>query len=284
MKNHLLSLLGLAWALMSCGTFNKEYKVPDYEYRYEAAKAYFGAGQNSKAISLLEDLIPIMKGTANGEESLYLLAMANYGSGDYVSASHYFTTYYTTYPHGSYSELARFYSGRALYMDTPEPRLDQTSTFSAIAELQMFMEYYPRSARAADAQQMIFELQDKLVEKDYLSAKLYYDLGTYTGNASYTADMRINGNNFLACITTAENVLKDYPYTKKREEICILLLRAKYKLGMESVNEKKEERMREAIDEYYSFKNEFPDSKYTKEADKMYAEASKFVTEISEEP
>ena len=54
--------------------------------------------------------------------------------------------------------------------------------------------------------------------------------------------------------------MKDYPYTKMREDLSILVLRAKYDMAKASVEEKKEERMRETIDEYYSFKNEFPDS------------------------
>ena len=178
--------------------------------------------------------------------------------------------------------MARFHSGKALFLDTPEPRLDQTTTYKAIQELQMFMEYFPNSNRKTDAQLMIFNLQDKLVMKDYLSAKLYFNLGTYIGNASTTADNRINGNNYLACITTAENALKDYPYTTMREEISILLLRAKYKLGVESVDEKKEERMRDAIDEYYAFKNEFPESKYIKEVENIYKDASKYVKELND--
>ena len=166
-----------------------------------------------------------------------------------------------------------------MYLDTPEARLDQTSTYKAIQELQMFMEYFPQSERKSEAQVMIFALQDKLVLKEYLSAKMYYDLGTYTGNASMNADGQINGNNFLACITTAENIQKDYPYTSMREDVSILLLRAKYKLGVECGLEKIEERMRETIDEYYAFKNEFPESKYMKEGDKIYKEASKYVKE-----
>ena len=205
--------------------------------------------------------------------------MTYYNQGDYISASHYFTNYYNTYPKGTYTELARFHSGKALYLDTPEARLDQSSTYKAIQELQMFMEYFPQSERKSEAQVMIFALQDKLVLKEYLSAKMYYDLGTYTGNASMNADGQINGNNFLACITTAENILKDYPYTSMREDVSILLLRAKYKLGVESVLEKIEERMRETIDEYYAFKNEFPESKYMKEVEKIYKEASKYVKE-----
>ena len=282
MKKYIAIVLLAGAFFTSCGEYNRVLKSTDYEYKYEAAKSYFGKGQYTKASAILEELITILKGTEDAQESLYMLAMSYYNQGDYITASHYFTSYYNTYPNGTFTELARFHSGKALYLDTPEPRLDQSSTYNAISELQLFMEYFPGSKRKTEAQQMIFELQDKLVEKDYLTAKLYYDLGTYTGNASYTADMRVNGNNFLACITTAQNALKDYPYTSMREDISMLLLRAKHKLGSESVLEKKEERMRETIDEYYAFKNEFPESKYMKEVEAIYKDASKYVKELNE--
>ena len=283
MKKYILIVSILAGTFFtSCGEYNKVLKSSDYEYKYEAAKSYFGKGQYTKSATILEELITILKGTDNAEESLYMLAMSYYNQADYITASHYFTRYYTTYPRGTYTELARFHSGKALFLDTPEARLDQSSTYKAIQELQMFMEYFPDSDKKTEAQLMIFNLQDKLVLKDYLSAKLYYDLGTYNGNASQTADGRINGNNYQACITTAENALKDYPYTSMREEICILVLRAKYRLGTESVEEKKEERMREAIDEYYAFKNEFPESKYIKEVESIYKDASKYVKELND--
>ena len=278
MKKYIVMALCSAGVLTSCGEYNKVLKCTDYEYKYEAAKSYFAQGQNTKAATLLEDLITILKGTSSGEESLYMLSMAYYNQGDYVTAAQYLNTYYTTYPRGKYTEQARFNAGRALYLDTPEPRLDQSSTVKAIQELQMFMEYFPRSERKDEAQNMIFELQDKLVEKDYLSAKLYYDLGDYTGNSSYST----TGNNYLAAIVTAQNILKDYPYTKLREDISILILRARYDMAKASVDEKKEERMRDTIDEYYAFINEFPESKYLAEAEKMFKNASTYVKDSSD--
>ena len=278
MKKYIIIALVSGSVLTSCGEYNKVLKSTDYEYKYEAAKSYFGKGQNTKAAAILEELITILKGTDKAEESLYMLGMTYYNQGDFITASHYFSTYYNTYPRGTYTEQARFYSGKALFLDTPEPRLDQSSTYKAIQELQMFMEYFPASNRHQEAQQMIFDLQDKLVMKDYMAARLYYDLGSYTGNSSYST----TGNNYLACIVTAQNALKDYPYTKLREDISILLLRAKYDLAKESVEEKKEERMRDAIDEYYAFKNEFPESKYTKEVENIYKDAKKYVKEINE--
>lgn len=273
MKKYIAMALLSAGFLTSCGEYNKVLKSTDYEYKYEAAKCYFAQGQNSRAAALLEELVNILKGTMNGEESLYMQAMTYYNQGDYVTASHYFNTYYTTYPRGTYTELARFNCGRALYLDTPEPRLDQSSTYKAIEELQMFIEYFPTSSRKDQAQSMIFELQDKLVEKEYLSAKLYYNLGSYTGNSVYSS----TGNNYLAAVITAQNILKEYPYTKMREDLSILILRAKYGMAKESVLEKKEERMRDTIDEYYAFINEFPESKYLKEVEAIYQEANRYV-------
>ena len=278
MKKYIIIALVSGSVLTSCGEYNKVLKSTDYEYKYEAAKSYFGKGQNTKAAAILEELITILKGTDKAEESLYMLGMTYYNQGDFITASHYFSTYYNTYPRGTYTEQARFYSGKALFLDTPEPRLDQSSTYKAIQELQMFMEYFPASNRHQEAQQMIFDLQDKLVMKDYMAARLYYDLGSYMGNSSYST----TGNNYLACIVTAQNALKDYPYTKLREDISILLLRAKYDMAKESVEEKKEERMRDAIDEYYAFKNEFPESKYIKEVENIYKDAKKYVKEINE--
>ena len=132
------------------------------------------------------------------------------------------------------------------------------------------MEYYPYSEYRDDAQDMILRMHDLLVEKELLSAKLYYELGDY---------MAYMGNNYLACIITAQNVMNDYPYTSFREELSMLVLRARYKMALHSVESKKMERYRAAIDEYYAFKTEFPDSKYLKEADKYYKEATKFVND-----
>ena len=44
----------------------------------------------------------------------------------------------------------------------------------------------------------------------------------------------------------------------------------------------RDRRMRDAIDEYYAFKNEFPESKYIKEVENIYKDAKKYVKEINE--
>lgn len=110
-----------AGLLSSCGEYNKVLKSTDYEYKYEAAKSYFAKGQNSRAATILEELIPILKGTVNGEESLYMLAMTYYNQGDYVSASHYFNTYYTTYPRGLTRSWHDSIAGKRFILIRPNP-------------------------------------------------------------------------------------------------------------------------------------------------------------------
>ena len=261
-------LLGLL-LLTSCSKYNNLLKTNDVECKYEAAKAYFISREYGKATPLLEDIVSMLKGNRNAEESLYMLAMCYYESGDYETASQYFKTYYTSYQRGMYNELARFYCGKSLYKNIPVPELDQSSTHAAIQELQLFLEYFPATQYRSDVHEMLFAMYDILVEKDYLSAKLYYDLGSFD----------LMRNNYQACIVTAQNALKEYPYTKLREELSILILRAKYKMATKSVEEKKVDRLRDAVDEYYAFKNEFPESKYLDEAEKYFREAMKELNE-----
>lgn len=259
----------LLCALTSCGEYNNVQKSTDYEYRYEVAKAAFVEGKYGTAASLLTDLLGVMKGTQNGEESLYMLAQAEFENRDYETASNYFKKYYQTYSKGIYVELARYYAALALYRQIPDVRLDQSNTWDAIKEFQNFIDYYPYSPLKESAQQRITEMQDVLVEKEYLAAKLYYDLGDYMNNCAY------GGSNYEACVVTAENALKDFPYatSERREALSLLILQSKYQLARKSVEEKRVERYRDTIDEYYSFVNDFPESRHIAEAKRIFKNA-----------
>lgn len=271
MKKNLFILV-CALAMMSgCATeFNRVYKTNDYDYKYEFAKQCFAEGKFTQAISLLQELVTIQKGTDNAQECLYMLAMAEYCDGDYESASATFKKYHSSYPKGIYAEQASFYIGQSLYESTPEPRLDQTPTVGAINAYQQFLDFYPDSKMRPAAQQRLFELQDKLVMKEYLSAKLYYNLGGYFLNCLG------GGSNYEACIVTAQNALNAYPYSSMRESFAVLIMKSKFKLAEQSVEEKRLERYRDAEDECYGFINEYPESKEKETAEKYIAKCKAF--------
>lgn len=275
MMRHCLLLAVLAAILASCTRIAALQNTKDFEYKYEVAKAYFMEGKYGQAGIMFAEVLALMKGTAYAEESLYMAAMSNFLNKDYDAASQYFRKYYQVYPKGQYVEYARYYCGLSLYNMTPDPRLDQQSTYEAIKEFQEFLDYYPHTSIKASTQEIIYSLQDKLVEKEYLSAKLYFDLGSYTMNCVY------GGSNYEACVVTAQNALRDFPYASagRREELSIMILRAKFSLAEESVDSKRVLRYRDCIDEYHSFVNDFPESKYLKEVENIFAKSTGFVAE-----
>lgn len=271
LKNILFGLFLLMPFLSGCSEYTKILKSQDIDEKYEYAKMYFDQGKYSRAATLLTDVVPIYRGTEKAEEALYLLAMSHFNLHDYLSSSDYFLRYINNYPRGSKVQECRFNLAYGDYKDSPDARLDQSTTMKAIKELDSFIDMYPRSALADSATMMRIELSDRLCYKEYLSAKLYLNLGTYMGN------------NYEAAVITARNAQNEYPYSKHREDLAYIIFRARYEAAINSVSEKEEERFREAYDEYFTFVNEYPESPaYGKEVVKMYERISKKMAEYGD--
>lgn len=265
MKKFPFFLLIVVLSLVSCGEYQKLLKSDDAELKYNKAVEYFNKSDFMRASTLFDAVATYYKGTDRSETVLNYMAKSYMGQKDYVSASEYFKTYVKTYPKGKYSAESKYMIGYCYFMDSQEARLDQTATYSAIGALQDFLDSYPESERVQDANKLLDELNNKLAYKDYLNAKLYYNLGNYMGN------------NYESAVITAQNTLKKYPTTSYREELAMLILNSKYEQAVQSFAEKKIERYRSAIDEYYNYINEFADGKYKKQADKILNDSKKIV-------
>lgn len=264
MKHRILYLLLFSLVMFaSCGEYNKILKSTDNELKFTYAKKYFEEGKYGRSITLLQDVVPYLKGSSQGEEALYLLAQSFFYDKDYETANQYYTAYTNQYPRGQYVQTARFNSAYGLYLDSADPRLDQTSTYKAIQGFQDFIELYPQSDKVELATKSMFDLQEKLAYKDLMAARLYYNLGNYMGN------------NYEACVVTSREGLKSYPYSKHLEEFQVLIVRSRFQLATQSVEEKKPIRFRDVIDEYYNYQNMFPEGKYLKEFERYYKRAQR---------
>jgi len=268
LNSKVIGFLLIASLFTACGEYNKILKSTDLNVKFEYAKKYFDEGKYSRTATLLEDVVQMTRTTSRGEEALYLLAQSYYKMKDYSTASEYFKTYFTTYPRGDYAELSRFYSAYGLYLDSPDPRLDQSDTYKSMQQFQDFLELYPQSEKKDEAQSALFELQEKLALKELMAVRLYYNLGDYSV-------IQFPGGNYLSCVITAQNAILTFPYTKYREELMYYMFKSKYEMAIRSVEEKKEFRYRDVIDEYYSYANEFPEGKYIKEIKKLYEDIEK---------
>ena len=260
-------MIAMFITMCSCTEYTKVLKSRDVDYKFDYAKRAFDEGKYVQASTILNEIYTPLRGTSKGEEALYLLARSYYENQDYANSNVYFKTYYNRYPKGKFAEQARFYSGYGFYLDSPDSQLDQSYTIKAIEELKNFIEAYPRSEKLTVAQNAIFEMQDKLTLKELQNAQLYYNLGNYMGN------------NYQSAIIVSENALKDYPYSKYREDFELLILKSKFQEARQSVSEKMAERYRDVVDEYFSFVNNNPDSKHKKEAETIYKIAQKYAAQ-----
>ncbi|SEF72235.1 Beta-barrel assembly machine subunit BamD [Xylanibacter ruminicola] len=273
MKKGIIILSCVIFLMNGCASeFNAVYKYGDTDVKYEFAKECFARGKYQQAVTLLEELVTIKKGSDEAQECLYMLAMAQYCNYDYEAASETFKKYCSSYPRGVYAEPAAFYVGQSLYQSAPEPRLDQSPTNGAITAYQQFIDLYPDSKLKPQAQDKLYELHDKLIQKELLSAELYYNLGGYFGNINSNEE-----SNYTACIVTAQNALKNYPYCTEREQFMLLIMKSKFQLAENSSEEKRLDRYRDAEDECYGFINEFPESKNVETAEKYIVKCKKVI-------
>ena len=262
-----LFILLMMVLLTSCGEYNRLLKSRDPEEKYQAAMQYFNDKQYVKSQTLLDDVAAYYRGTERSEDVLAYLARSYMGQKAYESATDYYQAYIRNYPKGKYATEAYFQVGHCRYLDAPDPRLDQQITMEAIEAFTLFVELYPESPYAEQAYQEMEELYDKLAKKELYSARLYYNLGTYLGN------------NYLSCEIVCKNALKNYPSNAYQEEFCWLIFESKYQQMVNSFEELKLDRARDAQDEYYNFVTEFPNSKHRKDADRMLLQIKKVTRE-----
>ena len=105
---------------------------------------------------------------------------------------------------------------------------------------------------------MLTELNERLDEKAYEAAKLYYKMEDY--KASRVA---------------FRNVLKDDSENIYREDILYYIAMSSFKYADMSIPEKQKERYLTFVDDYLNFIGEIPESHYRKELDNVYRKVQK---------
>jgi outer membrane protein assembly factor BamD len=242
--------------LGACTGYQKLLKSSDVNKKYEAAIQYYEKGDYFKAGTLLEDLLPLLKGRPEAEKAQFYFANTNFRQRNYTLGAYYFKSFADTYPNSTYAEEATFLQAKSLFRDSPEWELDQTNTYSALEAIQEFINRYPTSTFRPEAENMSQELQKKLELKAYQGAKLYYNLRYYQ-----------------SAVVALTGFQQQFPASAFNEEAEYLKVSAQYDLARESVEEKQRERYLEVQAFYQHFIDTYPQSRHLKEAEKMFIDA-----------
>jgi outer membrane protein assembly factor BamD len=247
-KALLIFAFSLLILLSSC-KFQKILKSGSIDEKYETAVKLYTQKDYSRALQLFDQLAGVMRATDKAQKISYYYAFCYYNQKDYTMASYYFKRYTTNYPNSPEAEECLFMSAYCNFLSSPEYSLDQTITYEALKDFQLFTNSYPTSKRVSECNDLMDKLREKLEHKDYKMARLYYRMEDYA-----------------AAIQGLNNILKEYPDTPHKEEILFLVFKSYHKFAKESIEHKMKERHTKAVSSYKEFVAQFPESKFLSEA------------------
>ncbi|MEL1247592.1 outer membrane protein assembly factor BamD [Flavobacterium helocola] len=253
--NKVVSFLFIAFLLISCSEYQKALKSDDVAVKSEAANKMYEAGKYAKAIRLYEQIAPVYKGKPNAERMFYFYSMSLYKSKQYYLAGYQLENFVASYPKSEKREEAAFFAAECFYKLSPEYSLDQTDTNKALDKMQRFIDIYPESQFLPQANVYVKELREKLEKKAFEIAKQYNTISDFKG-----------------ALKAFENFLADYPGTPFKEQALFYRLDSAYKLAINSVESKKQERLTYAKNTYSNLIKHNAQTEYKDEADKMLAE------------
>ncbi len=240
--------LSLLFCFSSC-SFQKILKNGSVDEKYEAAVKLYNQKDYSRALQLFDQLIGAMRATDKSQKIYYYYAYCYYNQKDYTLASYYFKRYTTNFPNTPEAEECMFMSAFCNFQNSPDYNLDQTITYDAIKDLQLFTNTFPTSKRVSECNDLMDKLRYKLEMKDYKLAKMYYRMDDYA-----------------ASIRGLANILKEFPDTPHKEEVLFLVVKSYYKYAIESIEEKQKDRHSKVVVAYNDFIAQYPASKFAGEA------------------
>lgn len=270
MKFHLSKILIAATLLLiaSCSGYNKLLRHGTSEDKYEKALELYNDKKYSKALTLFKEVENIFSHTEKADSIMFYIGVCYYNTGDFVSSGEQFNTFRKEFRRSPFLEEAEYYFAKGFFYSSSEPENDQTNTHVAMQAIGEYLGRYPNSHKREELIENLTDLRQRLYDKAYLNAKLYYDIGY-----------------FNSAVTALNNAIKRYPDSNHKEELLFLIVSSHYEFARNSVASKQRQRYLDMQDAYYTFIEEFPESTFRKDADKMFEDSKAFLDKFkNEEP
>lgn len=251
----LLTLLSLI--LLSCGGASTTIRPGDtMQEAFIKANRLFELESYGQAAEAFETVVNLGRATEFGRESQFKMAESYFHDGRYMLAASEFKRYREFYPRADKLPEADFKRALSYYKMSPRYKLDQENSKKAIELFNLFISRYPENDKVDDADGYIQDLRNKLAHKNYSAAQLYLRLEQYKAAAIYL-DVTIN----------------QYPDSKWAEKALAEQINTYVLYANRSVQSKKAERYKKAVESYEKYLQLFPNGKNRSNAEDYYEAA-----------
>lgn len=261
-------ILLTALVFASCSPLQKALKVDDSAYKNEVADQLYEKGKYKQAIRLYEQVEKKEGWTANYQSMYYKYSKSYYNAKKWEAAKPMFQKFNLLYLTSTNREETMYLEAMSAYQMSEVFTLDQHVTYEGIQKFETFLTAYPESQYKDDANTKMRELTEKIERKAYESAKLFNKIGEYT-------------RDYNAAIVALDNFLLDYPGTVYKSEALFYKFDSAYKLALNSVYSKMEDRLKNAVSLHEDLINYDADTKHKEEADRMLNRLNKELQQFS---
>ena len=254
--NKFLFILLAILSLLSCSPYQKAMKSDDVEFKTKVFNAQIEKKKYSKAIRLFELYATSYRGKPQAESAFFNYAKALYATKQYITAAYQFESFASSYPKSPNAEEASFLGAECYSKVSPLYSLDQVDTDKALSKIQIFANKYPNSQYLPKANEIVKELSEKLELKAFEIAKQYNTIGEFT-------------RDYNAAIIALDNFVFNFPGSKYKEDALFYKYDSMYRLALNSIPSKKQERLITAKTYQQNLIKFKADTKYLEKSNKM---------------
>ncbi|HSQ41101.1 MAG TPA: outer membrane protein assembly factor BamD [Fibrobacteraceae bacterium] len=181
--------------------------------KFDKLEQLFQKGKYSSVVDPAEDILNTCHGTGYMEQTQFMLAESYFHMEDWIEARGEYTTFVMNFPSSPYAETAEFRKALSSYNMSYNDMRDESPTGTAVRDFEDFVADYPSSALLDSANRYQDSLADRLAEKEFQIAKLYWRMGHPLASAMYL-----------------KTFLSNYPHSSRQYEGQLMLIDCYIKL------------------------------------------------------
>jgi outer membrane protein assembly factor BamD len=181
----LLVLPVLAALLAGCASRGPAWDRMDAETLFTFGVEQLEARRWSDAEDAFRQLIARYPTHARVQEARFRLGQTYQGRREWITAATEFNRVASDYPGGPWADNARYEVCASYSRLAPRPQLDQEYTEVALEHCRSLLLYYPDSEFVPQAQELMVELENRLAEKEFRTADLYFGRRAYDSAIIY---------------------------------------------------------------------------------------------------